>query len=145
MRRKPNRQFAFPKTERLHSQKLITELFSQKNDEKSSTVFLYPFKLVCLWQSIGADSPVEAINPYPPILISVPKKSFRRAVQRNRLRRQIREIYRVRRIEALPKELPIAAICIVYVAKKEEPFVFMQNKLKKALSQVIQTKPQQNN
>jgi ribonuclease P protein component len=145
MRRRTNRQFAFPKTERLHSQKLITELFSQKNDEKSSTVFLYPFKLVCLWQTIETDNPVAPINTYPPILISVPKKSFRRAVHRNRLRRQIREIYRVNRIEVLPKALSIAAICIVYVAKKAEPFVFMQSKLKKALSQVAQTKRQQNN
>lgn len=145
MRKRTNRKFAFPKTERLHSQKLITELFSQKNDEKSSTVFLYPFKLVFLWQPLEIDNLVKPINTYPPILISVPKKSFRRAVHRNRIRRQIREIYRVNHIEVLPQALSIAAICIVYVAKKTEPFVFMQSKLKKALSQVAQTKPQQNN
>jgi ribonuclease P protein component len=144
MRKRTNRKFAFPKTERLHSQKLITELFSQTNDEKSSTIFLYPFKLVCLWQTIHIDTASTSINTYPPILISVPKKKFRRAVQRNRLRRQIREIYRLSRVEVLPKDLNLTAICIVFVAKKVEPFVFMQGKLKKALNQVVKTKPQQN-
>jgi ribonuclease P protein component len=145
MRRKTNRKFAFPKTERLHSQKLITELFSQKNDERSSTVFLYPFKLVCLLQPTDIENPTASLTTYPPILISVPKRNFRRAVHRNRLRRQIREIYRVSRIEILPPSLPIAAIGILYVAKKVEPFVFMKSKLKKALGQVAQIKPQQNN
>lgn len=74
------------KAERLNSQILIERLFS--GGGKSFPAF--PLRIVYM--------PVEKENlPVVSILISVPKKRFKRAVKRNRVKRQIREAYRKHR------------------------------------------------
>src|ERR1700761_3183650 len=73
----------FPAAERLKSKKVIEELF-----KKGSSVYLYPFRL------IYSTTPVEP-QQYPQILVSVPKRNFKKAVDRNRLRRQIKEAWRL--------------------------------------------------
>ena len=52
------------------------------------------------------------------IMISVPKRSFKRAVRRNLLRRRIRESYRLQK-ELLP---PGYDLMIVYASKEVLPF-----------------------
>lgn len=71
----------FPKSERLHSRKLIKELF-----DKSSCFFLYPFKVIFLPAGPGETNQV---------LISVSKRKMRSAVHRNLIKRRIREVYRL--------------------------------------------------
>src|SRR5688572_1261178 len=75
--------FKFPKSERLSGKRLIDELF-----EKGSSQFLYPFWILCL-NEIKRETGL-----YPKVLFSIPKKNFKRAVDRNRIRRQLREAYR---------------------------------------------------
>lgn len=71
------------KVERLNSRILIERLFT--GGSKSLPAF--PLRIVYM--------PVEGENlPAATILISVPKKRFKRAVKRNRVKRQIREAYR---------------------------------------------------
>ncbi len=72
-----------PKKERLTSRILIEKLFA--GGSKSFPAF--PLRVVYI--------PVEG-NHLPPVslLISVPKKRFKRAVKRNRVKRQIREAFR---------------------------------------------------
>ncbi|MBM6758357.1 ribonuclease P protein component [Bacteroides mediterraneensis] len=72
-----------PKVERLNSRILIEKLFT--GGSKSLPAF--PLRIVYM--------PVEGETlPIATILISVPKKRFKRAVKRNRVKRQIREAYR---------------------------------------------------
>lgn len=72
-----------PKVERLNSRILIEKLFA--GGSKSLPAF--PLRIVYM--------PVEGEHlPVATILISVPKKRFKRAVKRNRVKRQIREAYR---------------------------------------------------
>ncbi|WP_308762358.1 ribonuclease P protein component [uncultured Bacteroides sp.] len=72
-----------PKVERLNSRILIEKLFT--GGSKSLPAF--PLRIVYM--------PVEGDTlPIATILISVPKKRFKRAVKRNRVKRQIREAYR---------------------------------------------------
>lgn len=71
----------FKKSERLSHKKSIQELFT-----KGSSFYLYPFKVIF---SINDDAPVHQI------LISVPKRNFKKAVLRNKLKRRIREAYRL--------------------------------------------------
>lgn len=71
----------FSKTERLCSSTLIDRLFSEGNRQIS----VFPIRLVWLM----ADD-IEGIQ----VLISAPKRNFHHAVDRNRIKRQIREFYR---------------------------------------------------
>lgn len=76
-------KFTLPKVERLNSRILIEKLFT--GGSKSLPAF--PLRIVYM--------PVEGdILPIATLLISVPKKRFKRAVKRNRVKRQIREAYR---------------------------------------------------
>ena len=78
-----NRTFTLEKRERMNSKILIEKLFS--GGSKSLSAF--PLRIVYML--------VEDENlPTASLLISVPKKRFKRAVKRNRVKRQIREAYR---------------------------------------------------
>jgi len=75
----------FKKQERIVSNKLIETLF-EKGDSQSLAAF--PVRAVyATKEHTGTGAPVQ-------ILISVPKKRFKHAVDRNRVKRQIRESYR---------------------------------------------------
>lgn len=75
--------YTLDKKERLNSRILIEKLFS--GGSKSLPAF--PLRVV--YMSVEGDH-LPAIS----LLISVPKKRFKRAVKRNRVKRQIREAYR---------------------------------------------------
>jgi ribonuclease P protein component len=76
----------FRKRERMVSLKLIETLFG---GGCSQSVAAFPLRAVyMLSERQPADAPAQ-------LLISVPKKRFRHAVDRNRVKRQIREAYRL--------------------------------------------------
>ena len=72
------------KAERINSKLTIEHIF-----KKGDSVFAYPYRLVWIENSIEQ----EAIPAQ--ILISVGKKRFKRAVDRNAIKRLIREVYRI--------------------------------------------------
>lgn len=73
------------KEERISSMKLIDKLF-QGGHSRSMTAF--PLRLVYIkYVREGACPPAQ-------MLVSVPKRCFKRAVKRNRVKRQVREAYR---------------------------------------------------
>jgi len=72
--------FSFPKSEKLKSKKAIKLLFAEGN-----TVIKYPIKLFYL--------PIESSHKTK-AAFSVPKHNFKKAVTRNRIKRQLREAYR---------------------------------------------------
>jgi len=80
-----NRQrLTFPKSERLVSRGLIETLFAGGG----SSMVTFPLRVIFIKKERArGDAPVQ-------VLISVPKKRFRHAVDRNRVKRQIREAYR---------------------------------------------------
>ncbi len=113
------KRYTLPKRERLKSAQEIKELFS-----KGSSFFLYPYKV----KVVGSVEPT-----LPQILISVPKRVFKKAVTRNRIRRQIREAYRLAKGQRLG-EIPFKAIAIIFVGK--EPKVdsdYLQKRMGKLL------------
>lgn len=75
----------FKKEERLCSKVLIDRLF---NGGGSRSMAAFPLRMVYM--------PVELTDKEPPVrvMISVPKRCFKRAVKRNRVKRQVREAYR---------------------------------------------------
>lgn len=78
------KRYTLGKNERLCSKKLIEQLFAGGN--KSFPAF--PLRVV--YTTIQPDENEAEIS----ILISVPKKRFKHAVKRNRVKRQVREAYR---------------------------------------------------
>ena len=99
----------FTKAERLCSQKLIDQLFAGGN----ASIAAFPLRAIYRLseRKEGDAAPVA-------VLMSVPKKRLRRAVDRNRMKRQMREAYRRNkqslweRLEANGKRMEIAFICI---------------------------------
>jgi len=87
------------KEERLKSKKLIERLYKEGNSVKA-----FPLRMIFLQTEHTSKFPSQ-------VGVSVPKRNFKRAVDRNRIKRLMRESYR------LQKE-------IVY-NNLEKPYVFM--------------------
>ena len=78
----------FPKSEKLKSSKTIESLFLG-----GSTYSKYPIKVFYLPKTILSDTK-EEIEIHQ-AAFAVPKRNFRSAVDRNRVKRQLREVYRL--------------------------------------------------
>lgn len=82
------------KGERLCSKKLIDTLFGTGG---SHAMTAFPLKAVYRLIDSKSETSVSdktAEEPNVQVLVSVPKKHFKRAVKRNRVKRQVREAYR---------------------------------------------------
>ena len=76
-------KFTFRKEERLNSEKLIRELF-----ENGTSFQFYPFRVIFLPHP-------DPAYPFHQVLISVSARNFKRAVDRNTIKRRVREAYRL--------------------------------------------------
>ena len=124
------RKYTFPKEEHLCRKKLIEELFSKQ----SSSFGVYPLRIV--W--IKAAAPTTAP---PQVLISVSKRTFKRAVDRNRLKRLIREAYRLNkyRLTEQPNGHEIALLGIIFTGKEKSPLALVERKLISAFHRLLGT------
>lgn len=117
--------YSFSKEERLCSVKLIDKLF-----HNGSSFLLYPFRIIWLEESLPAESPVQ-------VLISVPKKKFKRAVDRNLLKRRIREIYRLQKSEHLypflNEQSATMILGINYIGNEIGEYSFLEKKFNAAI------------
>lgn len=114
----------FKREERIKSKKLSEELFA--GGATSHSVF--PIRVV--YKDLGTPTS---------ILVSVSKKRFKHAVDRNRIKRLIRESYRLNKetflnkLEAKNKGL---AIAFIYISTKKFSFEEVQNSITKILTLV---------
>ena len=126
------RSCSFSKEEHLCRKKLIQELFGQ-----GSSFGLYPLRFI--WRL------TEAPTSAPPqVLISVSKRTFKRAVDRNRLKRLVREAYRLNkhRLTEAPEGHSIALLGLIYTGKEKKPFAVVEKKLTSGLERLLsETRP----
>ena len=109
---KPKKKFL--KAERLKSRKAIERLFSGK----SPSFAQYPVRLIFRESEERGEVPVR-------VTVSVPKRKFPKAVHRNRIRRQVREAWRLnkhRLYKKLPSDTPGFDFVLLYVAREPLPF-----------------------
>ena len=119
----------FKKDERLKSSLAIQDLLKQ-----GQTLSLFPLKIY--WRTV-----VDAGQKYPArIAISVPKKKFRKAVDRNLLKRRIRESYRKNK-QNLYESLELSDLkvnmLILFMSDEFAPYEEIAEKLKAILSKLI--------
>jgi ribonuclease P protein component len=116
-------------SERVKSKKLAEELF-----KKGSSFFLYPFivrKLILTKDLVQKDTPASQL------LIAVPKKKLRKAVDRNFVKRRVREAYRLNKYTLLDQlEDQQIAFSLVYVAGKKLDYHFLEEKIKAILERL---------
>ncbi|MBL7872333.1 MAG: ribonuclease P protein component [Cyclobacteriaceae bacterium] len=118
------RSFTFTKAERLSKEKTIQELF-----EKGSSFYLYPFKVIHI---PNPDKGTKAVNQ---ILISVSSRQFKRAVDRNKIKRRIREAYRLQK-GVLNVRLERVIFTFIYTAKEILPYAELKEKVLMALTKL---------
>lgn len=118
--------FSFHKTERLCSKKIIDKLFIE-----GKTIFVYPVKIVFLETSLSSKFPVQAV-------FTVGKRNFKRAVQRNLIKRRMREAYRLNKhrfyVEIGEKQV---AVFFIYTAKTISEYKQIETSVKKGLNKLL--------
>lgn len=117
-------KYSFPKAEKLTGTKKIEELF-----KRGSSFYL---KEMGVRYKLSEDE-----NAFHRVLISVPKKNFKRAVDRNLLKRRIREAYRLNK-HIIQKEgaRTFFHIGFIYLSKKILDFHIIQDQLIEGLKRL---------
>ncbi|MFN7115840.1 MAG: ribonuclease P protein component [Saprospiraceae bacterium] len=117
--------FTFKRAERLKSRTVIEQLFKQ-----GQSFAQYPLRLVWTVQE-------ERQSAFPvQFALTVPKKKFKKAVQRNRIRRLVREAYRLnkhrlyRALEGADAQL---AFLVIYTGQEALSF----QEIEAAMQQMI--------
>ncbi|SFC15933.1 ribonuclease P protein component [Parapedobacter composti] len=122
----------FPKEERLCSKRLIERLFHH-----GSSFFIYPYRVTFLR--------VDGLNPKVQVLLSAAKRRFPHAVQRNRLKRRMREAYRLQKngllFPALEKHPYGLALAIQYVGDGKPDYGHMYRQMAEVMKKLQRENP----
>ena len=97
----------------------------------SKSFSIFPIRVVYM--------PVEQGEVPATILISVSKRRFKRAVKRNRVKRQIREVYRKNKqplLDGLKNKEQCLAIAFIYLSDELVATAELEEKMKTALSRI---------
>tara|TARA_B100000809_G_C15140284_1_gene532891 strand:+ start:5160 stop:5510 length:351 start_codon:yes stop_codon:yes gene_type:complete len=114
--------FRFPKSEKLKSKKTIELLFT-----KGKSLTKYPVK-VFYFPSENAKITQAAF--------AVPKRNFKSAVDRNRIKRQLREVYRLQK-HLLKNEGELKfALFFLYIGKEKLPYSTIETSLKAVINKI---------
>jgi len=121
-----SRRYFFRKEHKLKSRKIIQNVFAEGN---SFTVF--PLKV--LWLPANEQNCLQTG-------ISVGSRHFKRAVDRNRIKRLIRETYRLQKFELeehLQKENKQLSVFIMYISKYLPDYNMLYTACSKIITKLI--------
>ena len=115
-------QHTFTKQEKLTSETNIKELF-----KRGSSFNVYPFRVIYL-------SHPDQNWLFSQVLISVSSRNFKRAVDRNAIKRRMREAYRLNKSKLItPQKLLVGYI---YISKEILPSSVIHEKMDKTLGMI---------
>ena len=140
------KRFPLDKRHKLCSLTDIDSLFANRS---ASSAIAYPLRAV--WQPNPERKPTDARVK---ILISVPKKRLRHAVDRVRIRRLVREAYRLNRLE-FESSSPLSLdnpqqsadssggidLAFIFVADKVVDYAAIEKSMKRLLTKIHRSEP----
>jgi ribonuclease P protein component len=121
------KQFSYSKKENLKSKKLTEELFS-----RGKSFNLFPLRIIYLEKS-DITTPVQAG-------VSTGTRFFKKAVDRNRVKRLLREAYRKEKLplqDFLQQQNKKIIFFIIYTHKELPEWAALQKKMQLALQKLI--------
>jgi len=107
---------SFKKSERLCHRAIVDKVFAE-----GSSVKQFPFLLV-FYQGPELNEPFQ-------IAMSVPKRRVKHAVDRNRLKRKMREAFRLNKNQFIPQIKNPTAAVLVYMDQEDRPLVELERKI----------------
>jgi len=121
--------FSFSREEHLKSKKRIENLFSEGRSVKS-------FPLRAQFKQVKDEHERTRLE----IGFVVSKRSFNKAVDRNRIKRQMIEVFRLNRaslMETLEKENCYLDVMLIYIHREKVTYEYLEKTWKKLQSKVI--------
>ncbi len=120
-------QLSFGKAERLCGELRINKLF-----EQGKSFVVYPLRVSWLLVPPAEKAPVQ-------VMVGVPKKKMRKHVQRNRVRRLIRETYRLSKSDLLndvQKKETQLLLAFIWMSEQVPEYKELEIKMQEALRQL---------
>ncbi len=126
----------FPKRERLNRKKEIDCLF------RSGARSLLAFPIRTVFIPIQTEGETAAFEKGISVLINVSKRYLRHAVDRNRVKRQLREAYRRNKtdfMDKLPADLRGLRIAFLWIDGKHHASAEVEAKMKNLLIRIVES------
>lgn len=117
----------FTKEERLVTKNLFEQLFSEGKQLK-----IFPLRLLYLQTNLDTKFPAQ-------VALAVPKRLIKKAVHRNRIKRQLREAYRKNKLPMYHELKNDYVFVITFIDTKEWKSADLELKMKALLEKFIQT------
>ena len=133
--------YRFKKESRLHHRSLVEGLF-----RIGKSFYEFPFRVS--WRTLSEEELQKNFRSRVPdgigkvqMMVTVPKKKRRKAVDRVLMRRRIREAYRLNRLSICTpvenrEDIATLSIAFVYIHDKNLPYSAVEDKMKNAISKL---------
>jgi ribonuclease P protein component len=121
------KQAGFGKMEKLKSRKLIEELFA-----RGKSISVFPIRILYIFSALRTDE-----KPLLQVGVSVSKRNFKRAVDRNGIKRLLREAYRLQKkelLELMTEQKKKGFVFFIYTDKQLPEYRMVFDTMTKCLS-----------
>lgn len=117
--------YSFSKIEKLKSKKQIEALFKE-----GKSISAYPLRMIYTKTEFTDDVQIKTA-------VSVSKRNFKKAVDRNHIKRLLRETYRLNKADVFNNFTTQYALMILYIGKDKPEFKTLNTTMKKLLEKFV--------